>query len=82
MFKIINRGGVSVTARLAKDSPIVFTLEENDCVEITQTGVEEGCVRGRVRVEMDETNEEDVVTGWINLFEFPDRRWVEYVFEE
>ncbi|KAL7477550.1 hypothetical protein ACHAW6_003356 [Cyclotella cf. meneghiniana] len=81
-YKISNRGGVSVSARLSKDSPVIFTLEEDAFVEITQTGVEEGCVRGRVRLEMDATNEDDVVTGWINLFEFPDRRWVEYVFEE
>ncbi|KAL3798692.1 hypothetical protein HJC23_004443 [Cyclotella cryptica] len=78
MYKIIHPGGVSLTARIGKDSSIVTMLEEDAVVEVIQTGVEDGCVRGRVRVE-----EEDGVTfGWMNLFEFPDRRWVEYVFEQ
>ena len=56
-------------------------LQLNTKVEIMETGVENGRVRGRICVvrKEDEANAEQLSrSGWINLFE-PKRRWAKIV---
>jgi hypothetical protein len=78
LYKITHPDGVSVTATINKESPIISSIAEGVQVQVLQTGVEDGCVRGRISVQIDPTKEP--VVGWVNLFEFPDLRWAEYEY--
>jgi hypothetical protein len=78
LYKITHPDGVSVTTTINKESPIISSIAEGVQVQVLQTGVEDGCVRGRISVQNDPAKEP--VVGWVNLFEFPDLRWAEYEY--
>ena len=90
-YQII-QNGLSVTTNIESTSAIQMKLQLNSTVEIVETRVEDGRVRGRICAVVNEDggsvvgfekaskssgNSHDV-NGWINLFE-PDKRWAKIV---
>ena len=59
------------------ESQIITKLDINTFVNVVETGVEAGCVRGRVNVSVGGSNGVEFLTGWINLFEPPAFSWAE-----
>ncbi|KAL7510013.1 hypothetical protein ACHAXN_006916 [Cyclotella atomus] len=81
MYKVTNPHGVAVTSAISQGSSTITIIQQGVCLTVLQTGVEDGCVRGRICLKDDCTSEP--VTGWISLFKFPDQRWAQYfVLEE
>ncbi|KAL9189725.1 hypothetical protein ACHAXT_009400 [Thalassiosira profunda] len=66
-----------------QNTPAITQLKENAWVQVLNTRVEDGCVRGRVNVVIasdlngDATRKQELVTGWVSLFEPPSTRWAE-----
>jgi hypothetical protein len=76
MYRIIHPEGVYLTMGIA-ESQIITKLDINTFVNVVETGVEAGCVRGRVNVSVGGSNGVEFLTGWINLFEPPAFSWAE-----
>jgi len=83
-YQII-RGGLSVTSCIASTSSILMKLPLDATVEITETCVDNGRVRGRVCAAMNKdgsrpncSGSNGTATGWINLFD-PNQRWAKIV---
>lgn len=81
VYKIIEPGGVFLTEGIGPNTPIVTTLKQDACVEVVETRVEEGCVRGKINVFLscDLSEMGDKSAGWISLFEPPSFVWAEIV---
>ena len=77
----IMQNGLSVTSGISSTSSVLMKLQLNAKVEVIETGVENGRVRGRICVfrKEDRTKAKQMSrSGWINLFE-PKRRWAKIV---
>jgi hypothetical protein len=78
----------NLTQDVGHKSPTVALLNENIYVQVAETRVEQGCVRGRVDTVVDNVNALDksgdqsrrigTLAGWVNLFEPPSSRWAEF----
>lgn len=67
-------------------SNAITHLKEGAFVHVTETRVEEGCVRGRVEIAIVANNGNasgqrimESMSGWVSLFEPPSFRWAELV---
>ena len=85
----ILQNDLAVTSGISASSPILARLQQKVTVEVIETRVEEGRVRGRIcSTERQLTasiasattgsQSSSVVNGWINLFE-PNQRWAKIV---
>lgn len=79
-----------LTRDIGHKTHVITQLMENAHVQVAETRVEEGCVRGRVNVDVAIENNDhaggaiandlvrkEPVTGWVSLFEPPLFRWAE-----
>jgi len=73
-------------------TPVIMQLEENIFVRVVETRVEDGCVRGRVDIDVsdeyygttdggedDTSRTKESVSGWVSLFEPPSFSWAELI---
>lgn len=78
----------SVTKHIGLKTTVITRLTENSCVEVIDTKVEDGCVRGLVHISGSELYHDDdgrsntdeaMLTGWVCLFEPPSFSWAELI---
>jgi len=85
-YQILKDGGVNVTAGVLAASPVLTTLGKHARVEVVETRVDDGRVRGRVgaaaREDQRRMRTGDSAGGsgggWVNLLE-PHERWAKIV---
>ena len=84
VYKVIHPDGVFLTEGIGPNTPVISTLKQNALAEVTETRVEDGCVRGKINIFLscDLSEMGDKNTGWISLFEPPNFVWAELVTEK
>jgi hypothetical protein len=84
VYKVIHPDGVFLTEGIGPNTPVISTLKQNALAEVTETRVEDGCVRGKINIFLscDLSEMGDKNTGWISLFEPPNFVWAEPVSEK
>jgi hypothetical protein len=84
VYKVIHPDGVFLTEGIGPNTPVISTLKQNALAEVTETRVEDGCVRGKINIFLscDLSEMGDKNTGWISLFEPPNFVWAELVSEK
>lgn len=75
-----------LTQGSGQKTPVITQLTENEFVQVIETRVEGGCVRGRVHADVfnenyldqnDGARRKEPVAGWVSLFEPPSLSWAE-----
>ena len=81
IYKVVHPDGVFFTEGIGPNSQVITTISQNACVEVVETRVEQGCVRGKISIfySYDVSESGDKKTGWISLFEPPTFIWAELV---
>jgi hypothetical protein len=84
VYKVIHPDGVFLTEGIGPNTPVISTLKQDALAEVTETRVEDGCVRGKINIFLscDLSEMGDKNTGWISLFEPPNFVWAELVTEK
>jgi hypothetical protein len=81
VYKVVHPNGVILTEGICPNTPIITTLKQNAFADVIETRVEDGCVRGKIKIflscDLSETGDKN--TGWISLFEPPSFVWAELV---
>ena len=77
----------TLTKHVGLKTEVITQLTENSCIEVMDTKVEDGCVRGLVNISSSELCHDEegsekndaMMTGWVCLFESPSFSWAEHI---
>jgi hypothetical protein len=80
IYQIIYPNGLAVSAGVEEDTPVTIKLDVETRIQVVETSVENGRVRGRiVSYVVKNDKRKKLENGWIDLFE-SSRRWCKFAF--